>query len=136
MDANNTTIEHVSIYLTDYLRNQLSKKDTKFIEEHLQSCSVCQYELTTITNLSNETDKLIPKTSDNFQKAFIYRLFIRTENENIVVKAFSIITIMVLLAFIASSGFSTKNDYASIKDLKVRAQSLFDESFYSGKNDK
>ena len=133
MSVISTDCNDLALYLTEYQRGQLHKQEHIEVEEHLVNCPRCQKENDELLNLSGELDKIIPSVSKTYERDFVYNLFIKTKKENIFVKFLSIALIISLLVYIFSYDFSTSRDFASIKDLKVRSENMFNEDFYSGK---
>jgi hypothetical protein len=133
MSVISTECKDIALYLTEYQRGQLPRQEHLEVEDHLLNCTRCQKENEGLLNLSAELDKIIPSVSKTYERDFVYNLFIRTKKENIFVKFLSIALILSLLVYVFSYNFSASRDFASIKDLKVRSENMFNEDFYSGK---
>lgn len=123
--------DELETYLTEYSRSQLSKLETNEIEKHLESCIRCRRTYEEINDLTVKIDKLIPTVSRTYEKDFIYRLFINSKPESLLVKGVSIILITSLFVYMISWFFQPKTDYTSIGSLENRAKNIFKEDFYS-----
>ncbi|MFN8671161.1 MAG: hypothetical protein U0457_03645 [Candidatus Sericytochromatia bacterium] len=126
--------EHISLYLTEYSRGQLSKEETNDIENHIVTCNNCKIENEIFKTMSVETDKLIPTVEKMYEKSLIYRIFIQHREENIFFKGISFILILFMALFIFSGYFEKKIDFVSLGYLKLRAEKIFNQDYYSNVN--
>ncbi len=122
----------ISLFLTEYSRGLLPLHEHKEIEEHISNCTNCRRELVTIEKLTIEMDKIIPTVSKTYERELIYKIFINSSSESIFTKAISVILVATLIAYIVSFTSAKKTEYTSLKELKIRAESMFDEGYYSG----